>query len=95
MKQPPERREKQVRWWRMLDKRGVKLTYMPRKRGEIFRTVYLEIPLYDGLIEKIVEAADKSLFHGDWPAEWLYHNILSMMQREFGFGRKPPTTEKE
>lgn len=88
-KQPPERRKKQVKWWRMLDKRGVKLTYMPRKKGEIFRTVYLEIPLYDGLIEKIVEASEHPpALQRDWPAEWLYHNILTMMQREFGIGIK-------
>lgn len=73
--------KREVRRWKMLDGPSIRLTYFPKKRGEYWRRVTVELQLYEGLTQAMETECNYSLHRG-WPAEWLYYNILKMVQRE-------------
>ena len=82
-KQKTARKRVETRLWHMCDKPPARLTFYPKKRGDYWRRVTLEMPLYEGLIQAIEEESEHSMF-GGMAGEWLYFHILELVRREHG-----------
>lgn len=88
-KKPKAVKATEVRHWQMMDKPRARLTYHRKKRGEYWRRVTLEMPLYEGLIQEIERLTAHSLHRG-WPGEWLYYNLLKLVQFEHALQQDHP-----